>query len=62
VGPEAARTVAFAEAVRRLSVHTYGVAHTTWGGSPLVLDVHSPVGTQPDAFGVPIESRRPGTT
>ncbi|MFD9095764.1 B12-binding domain-containing radical SAM protein [Streptomyces collinus] len=57
---EAARTVAFAEAVRRLSVHTYGVAHTTWGGSPFVLDVHSPVGTQPDAFGVRIEPPAPG--
>ncbi|MFC9279143.1 B12-binding domain-containing radical SAM protein [Streptomyces collinus] len=57
---EAARTVAFAEAVRRLSVHTYGVAHTTWGGSPFVLDVHSPVGTRPDAFGVRIEPPAPG--
>lgn len=52
---EAARTVAFAEAVRRLSVETYGVAHTTWGGSPFVLDVHSPVGTDPEAFGVRID-------
>ncbi|MFF4016042.1 B12-binding domain-containing radical SAM protein [Streptomyces sp. NPDC001843] len=56
---EAARTVAFAEAVRRLSVETYGVVHTTWGGSPFVLDVHSPVGTQPDAFGVRIEPPAP---
>ncbi|MFJ2730090.1 B12-binding domain-containing radical SAM protein [Streptomyces collinus] len=57
---EAARTVAFAEAVRRLSVHRYGVAHTTWGGSPFVLDVHSPVGTRPDAFDVRIEPPAPG--
>ncbi|MGW1600503.1 hypothetical protein [Streptomyces eurythermus] len=56
---EAARTVAFAEAVRRLSVETYGVAHTTWGGSPFVLDVHSPVGTRPDAFGVRVEPPAP---
>ncbi|MDQ1049650.1 radical SAM protein [Streptomyces sp. V4I2] len=56
---EAARTVAFAEAVRRLSVQTYGVAHTTWGGSPFVLDVHSPVGTRPEKFGVRVEPPRP---
>ncbi|CAL9343462.1 B12-binding domain-containing radical SAM protein [Streptomyces sp. enrichment culture] len=56
---EAAQTVAFAEAVRRLSVETYGVAHTTWGGSPFVLDVHSPVGTRPDAFGVRVEPPAP---
>ncbi|MFF3676012.1 B12-binding domain-containing radical SAM protein [Streptomyces sp. NPDC002120] len=56
---EAERTVAFAEAVRRLSVHRYGVAHTTWGGSPFVLDVHSPVGTRPEAFGVHIEPPAP---
>ncbi|GHK05948.1 hypothetical protein SY2F82_77450 [Streptomyces sp. Y2F8-2] len=56
---EAARTVAFAEAVRKLSVQRYGVAHTTWGGSPFVLDVHSPVGTQPAAFGVRIEPADP---
>lgn len=56
---EAARTVAFAEAVRRLSVEHYGVAHTTWGGSPFVLDVHSPVGTRPEAFGVHIEPPAP---
>ncbi|MEU3725061.1 radical SAM protein [Streptomyces sp. NPDC031705] len=56
---EAARTVAFAEAVRRLSAHRYGVPHTTWGGSPFVLDVHSPVGTRPEAFGVRIEPPAP---
>ncbi|MER6348673.1 radical SAM protein [Streptomyces sp. NPDC001532] len=56
---EAARTVAFAEGVRRLSADTYGVPHTTWGGSPFVLDVHSPVGTSPDAFGVRIEPTDP---
>ncbi|MEV7809377.1 radical SAM protein [Streptomyces flaveolus] len=56
---EAARTVAFAEAVRRLSADTYGVPHTTWGGSPFVLDVHSPVGTDPDAFGVRVQPPDP---
>ncbi|RCH67729.1 radical SAM protein [Streptomyces sp. SDr-06] len=56
---EAERTVAFAEAVRRLSVHHYGVAHTTWGGSPFVLDVHAPIGTQPEAFGIRIDPPDP---
>ncbi|WP_405914607.1 B12-binding domain-containing radical SAM protein [Streptomyces sp. NBC_00728] len=57
---EAAHTVQFAEAVRRLSIERYGVAHTTWGGSPFVLDVHSPIGTRPQEFGVHIESPDPG--
>ncbi|MFF1447122.1 B12-binding domain-containing radical SAM protein [Streptomyces sp. NPDC058274] len=57
---EAAHTVEFAEAVRRLSIERYGIAHTTWGGSPFVLDVHSPVGTRPEEFGVHIEPPDPG--
>lgn len=49
---EAQDTVSFAEDVVRESRATYRVPWSTWGGSPFILDVHSPVGTAPEQFGI----------
>lgn len=54
---EAEDTISFAEDVVRVSRQHYGIPYTTWGGSPFVLDVHSPIGTSPSSFGV--ITRRP---
>src|SRR5262249_37873225 len=56
---EAEDTVSFAEDVVRLSRQHYDVPYTTWGGSPFVLDVHSPIGTSPSNFGVLLRSPHP---
>ncbi len=50
---EAQRTVDFAHQ----TIDRYrraGVPWTTWGASPFILDLHSPVAQDPDAFGVEI--------
>lgn len=51
---EAMRTVAFATDACGRSREVYDVAHTTWAAAPFVLDLHSPIGTDPAAFGVAV--------
>ncbi|RQY82206.1 B12-binding domain-containing radical SAM protein [Burkholderia stagnalis] len=49
---EAARTVAFCERVVERSRTVYGNAYSSWGASRFTVDVHSPVGKDPERFGV----------
>jgi radical SAM superfamily enzyme YgiQ (UPF0313 family) len=55
---ETAATVRFAEDVMRRSVAA-GVPYSTWGASPFVLDVHSPVGIDPERHGVDVVAPPP---
>lgn len=49
---EVNNTISFARQVMRRSVDEYGVPYSTWGMSPFILDLHSPVGQDPARFGV----------
>lgn len=52
---EVNRTIEFARQVMHRSVHEFGVPYSTWGMSPFILDLHSPVGQRPEVFGVQVE-------
>jgi radical SAM superfamily enzyme YgiQ (UPF0313 family) len=56
---EAERTVAFAERVVREAETRYGNPYATWGGSPFILDLHSPVARDPARFGVELVDPAP---
>ncbi|PJW13102.1 hypothetical protein CV945_16005 [Geobacillus sp. Manikaran-105] len=51
---ETTRTIFFAEEIMRKSDEQYGVPYSTWGASPFVLDLNSPIGLNPDKFGIEI--------
>ncbi|MDH6126858.1 radical SAM protein [Kitasatospora sp. GP82] len=56
VPEETARTVEFALETITRSREEFGNPYTTWGASPFVLDVHSPVARHPETYGVrPVE-------
>lgn len=57
---EAERTIAYAEEKVREARTRYGNPYATWGGSPFVLDVHSPVARDPARFGIEVIEPPPG--
>lgn len=53
---EAQATVDFAEDIVRRAQEEYGNPYATWGGSPFILDVHSPAAQHPEEFGLTVLS------
>lgn len=51
---ETLKTIYFAEEIMRRSAEEFNVPYSTWGASPFILDLNSPIGKQPDMFGVEI--------
>ncbi|MDO0915974.1 radical SAM protein [Streptomyces sp. DT2A-34] len=49
---EAEHTVSYAEEKIREARTTYGNPYATWGGSPFILDLHSPIAKDPGRFGI----------
>lgn len=49
---EAERTIAYAEEKIREAQTRYDNPYATWGGSPFILDLHSPIARDPQDFGI----------
>ncbi|MEU4221377.1 B12-binding domain-containing radical SAM protein [Actinoplanes sp. NPDC026623] len=49
---EAQETIAYAKRIVDEAAREHQNPYTTWGGSPFILDIHSPVGQHPERFGV----------
>ncbi|WP_369355100.1 radical SAM protein [Streptomyces sp. cg2] len=57
---EAERTISYAERKVREARERYGNPYATWGGSPFILDRHSPVAREPQRFGIELTDPAPG--
>lgn len=56
---ETQRTITYAQEKVREAETRYGNKYTTWGGSPFILDVHSPIAQDPARFGIEIHPAPP---